>query len=81
MSFGFLPYQSRWINDHSRLKIMEKSRQIGITYADAYDSVRKALPPNAEDVFVSSKDEFSARLYLDMCKRWEIGRASCRERV
>ena len=35
----FLPYQCDWIFDTSRLKIIEKSRQIGITYADAYDSV------------------------------------------
>ena len=26
----FLPYQSRWIADHSRLKHMEKGRQIGL---------------------------------------------------
>ena len=38
----FLPYQSRWLHDHSRLKIMEKSRQVGITYVDALDSVKKA---------------------------------------
>ena len=38
----FLPYQQRWIDDSSRLKIIEKSRQIGITYADAFDSVIKA---------------------------------------
>ncbi|HTD87841.1 MAG TPA: hypothetical protein VK850_14790 [Candidatus Binatia bacterium] len=31
----FLPYQIAWIRDQSRLKIIEKSRQIGITYADA----------------------------------------------
>jgi phage FluMu gp28-like protein len=37
----FLPYQQRWIDDPSPLKIIEKSRQIGITYADAYDSVIK----------------------------------------
>jgi phage FluMu gp28-like protein len=70
MSFGFLPYQSRWINDHSRLKIMEKSRQIGITYADAFDSVRKAASRSGNHVWVSSRDELTSRLYLDHCKRW-----------
>ena len=71
MSFGFLPYQSRWINDHSRLKIMEKSRQIGITYADAFDSVRKAASKTSGNhVWVSSRDELTSRLYLDHCKRW-----------
>ncbi|HKQ38504.1 MAG TPA: terminase family protein [Verrucomicrobiae bacterium] len=71
MSFGFLPYQSRWINDHSRLKIIEKSRQIGITYADAFDSVKKAASKTSGNhVWVSSRDELTSRLYLDHCKRW-----------
>src|SRR2546427_5281216 len=38
----FLPYQLRWLDDDSPLKIVEKSRQIGLTYVDAYDSVIKA---------------------------------------
>jgi phage FluMu gp28-like protein len=67
----FLPYQQRWIDDPSPLKIIEKSRQIGITYADAYDSVLKAagltLPG---DVWVSSRDQLTASLYLNHCKRW-----------
>jgi phage FluMu gp28-like protein len=67
----FLPYQQHWIDDHSPLKIIEKSRQIGITYADACDSVRKAAHrTRANDVWVSSRDEGTARLYLDHCKRW-----------
>ncbi len=44
----FLPYQRRWILDTSPLKLIQKSRQIGIPYADAYHSVRtvstKATP-------------------------------------
>ena len=38
----FLPYQRAWIEDKSPLKIIGKSRQIGISHADAYDSVVKA---------------------------------------
>lgn len=37
----FLPYQRRWIEDRSRLKIMEKSRQIGLSWATAYACVRR----------------------------------------
>ena len=81
MSFGFLPYQSRWINDHSRLKIIEKSRQIGITYADAFDSVRKAASKTSGNhVWVSSRDELTSRLYLDHCKRWAQIAERARER-
>ena len=67
----FLPYQHAWINDRSRLKIIEKSRQVGITYADAFDSVLKASSKDRPaDVWVSSRDEPTARLYLQHCKRW-----------
>ena len=30
-----LGYQKRWVLDRSRIKIMEKSRQIGISWASA----------------------------------------------
>lgn len=66
-----MPFQSKWIRDDSRLKIVEKSRQIGFSYADSYDSVRKVAPANARlDVWVSSRDEVSAKQYLLYCKRW-----------
>jgi len=67
----FLLYQLAWILDRSPLKIIEKSRQIGITYADAYDSVIKASNKiGGLDVWVSSRDEVQAKLYLEDCKYW-----------
>jgi phage FluMu gp28-like protein len=66
----FLPYQLRWLDDDSPLKIIEKSRQIGMTYADAYDSVIKASSRKAADVYVSSRDLVTTRLYLEQCVFW-----------
>lgn len=67
----FMPFQIDWIRDESRLKIVEKGRQEGFSYADSYDSVRKVAPENARlDVWVSSRDEIQARQYLLYCKRW-----------
>jgi phage FluMu gp28-like protein len=67
----FLPYQREWINDGSPLRIMQKSRQIGASFADAYDSVRKAsCVEDAMDVWVSSRDEKQARLYMEDCASW-----------
>src|SRR6266481_4811730 len=67
----FLLYQLAWIFDRSPLKIIEKSRQVGITYADAYDSVIKASARSgALDVWVSSRDEVQSKLYLEDCKYW-----------
>ncbi len=67
----FLPYQRAWIRDTSPLKIMEKSRQIGISFADAYDSVRKVIAKGARlDVWISSRDQQQAKLYLEDCVQW-----------
>jgi len=67
----FLPYQQRWIDDHSRLKLMEKSRQIGISWGTAYGAVEKTAPrENRNDQWVSSRDEIQARLFLEDCVRF-----------
>src|SRR5215472_7249669 len=66
----FLPYQAAWIRDRSRLRIVEKSRQVGLSYADAYDSVRKAAIRKGRDVWVMSRDELQARQYIRYCRRW-----------
>ncbi len=67
----FLPYQREWLADASRLKLCQKSRQIGLSYADSYDSVRKAaVRPGGRDVWVMSRDEVQARQYIRYCRRW-----------
>jgi phage FluMu gp28-like protein len=69
----FLPYQEDWILDQSPLRIIQKSRQVGITYADAYDSVVKASAKDARlDVWISSRDQAQAKLYLEDCKYWAV---------
>jgi phage FluMu gp28-like protein len=69
----FMPYQEAWILDESPLRIIEKSRQVGITYADAYDSVIKVSAEGARlDVWVSSRDQAQAKLYLEDCKQWAV---------
>jgi phage FluMu gp28-like protein len=67
----FLPYQAKWIRDEARLKIVEKSRQIGFSYCTAYSAVtRVAKKGNRLDVWVSSRDDTQAKLFLDDCKNW-----------
>ena len=64
-----LPYQAAWVKDNSRLKIAEKSRQIGWTWATGYGLVsRKALDTARLDAWVSSRDDIQARLFLEDCK-------------
>ena len=67
----FLPFQQRWIEDRSTLKIVEKSRQIGFSYCTAYSAVRRVAAKGARlDVWVSSRDDTQAKLFLDDCKAW-----------
>lgn len=65
----FLPYQARWIKDNTIQKLMEKSRQIGISWSTAYALVRRKSQKGAQlDAWVSSRDEIQARLFLEDCK-------------
>ena len=67
----FLPYQVKWIMDNSRLKIMEKSRQIGISLAAAYSVVRRHMSGMGYyDTWISSRDDLQAMLFLDDCKKF-----------
>jgi phage FluMu gp28-like protein len=67
----FLPYQSAWIKDASRLKLMEKGRQIGLSWSTAYACIeRTALAGARHDQWVSSRDEIQARLFIEDCKTW-----------
>lgn len=67
----FLPFQQRWVEDQSRLKLMEKSRQIGISWATAYSAAeRTAVAGNRWDQWVSSRDDLQARLFVEDCTKF-----------
>lgn len=67
----FLPYQQKWIFDNSRIKIMEKSRQIGMSWSTAYRLVRNHSFSNSGlDSWVSSRDELQAKLFIQDCKKF-----------
>lgn len=67
----FLPFQTAWIIDQARLKLMEKSRQIGISWSTAYAAVERAAAQGARhDEWVSSRDDIQARLFIEDCKLW-----------
>ncbi|VFR54497.1 Mu-like prophage FluMu protein gp28 [plant metagenome] len=67
----FLPFQSAWIKDDSRLKLMDKSRQIGLSWATAYKADERTAAQGARnDQWVSSRDDLQARLFIEDCKMW-----------
>lgn len=64
----FLPYQKKYINDNSRFKIVEKSRRIGITYAQSYEDVEYCIQQKRRKVWFSSRDDSAAAEYIDYCR-------------
>ena len=66
-----LPYQARWVQDNSRLKAMEKARQIGLSWSTAYRLVSSTSLKDARfDDWVSSRDDLQARLLIQDCKNF-----------
>lgn len=66
----FLPYQIRWLNDKSPIKVWEKSRRIGATYVQSYEDVRDCVAKNVPSVWFSSADESAAKEYITYCEQW-----------
>ena len=68
----FMRYQVDFIADESSLVIVEKGRQIGLSYAAAYKAVRLSddCARRELDVWVGSRDEIQARQFLIHCQHW-----------
>lgn len=67
----FLGFQGRWIADRSRMKLCEKSRQIGFSWCDAYDTVTETAGVDWPfDCWISSRDQIQAQLYTEDCAMW-----------
>ncbi|HSA07584.1 MAG TPA: terminase family protein [Candidatus Gastranaerophilales bacterium] len=66
----FLPYQQRWLDDDTKIKIWEKSRRIGATYVQSYEDVRDCVSKKVPAVWFSSADESAAREYIAYCEQW-----------
>jgi phage FluMu gp28-like protein len=68
----FLPAQTKWVSDNSRIKALEKTRQGGFTWITSYRTFREtARESNDLDSWVSSRDESMAGLFIQDCRSWE----------
>lgn len=65
-----LPYQQVWIADASPLKVMEKSRRTGLTWAEAADDVLIASAEGGSNVFYISATQDMAREYIEAVAMW-----------
>lgn len=65
----WLPTQERWIKSKARLKLMEKTRRYGGSYANNYAvAERTAMKGNIFDSWIGSRDLLAARLSLNDVK-------------
>lgn len=67
---ALLKYQQDWIADESELKIAEKSRRIGLTWAEAADNVLIASSETGSNVFYISAAQDMAIEYIEACAMW-----------
>lgn len=67
---ALLIYQQEWIADDSPLKIAEKSRRIGLTWAEAADNVLIASSESGSNVFYISATQDMALEYIEACAMW-----------
>jgi phage FluMu gp28-like protein len=67
----WLPTQERWIKSKARLKLMEKTRRFGGSYANNYSIAEKtARKNNPFDAWIGSRDLLAARLSIHDVKFW-----------
>ena len=65
-----LPYQARWLKDDAGLKVIEKARRIGISWAEAYDAVAHAGIACNGNVHYQSYNREMTRGFINDCAAW-----------
>lgn len=65
-----LPYQQRWIDDTSPVKLIEKSRRIGLSYAEAADDVLYAASASGANVYYISYNQTMTQGFIQDCATW-----------
>ncbi|UBQ43958.1 terminase large subunit domain-containing protein [Comamonas thiooxydans] len=66
----FMAYQVKWAEDQSPVKIMEKSRRIGLSYAEAADDVLYAASAEGANVYYISYNKDMTQGFIQDCATW-----------
>ena len=67
---ALLPYQRAWVADASPFKIAEKSRRVGLTWAEAADNVLTACAEGGSSVFYIGPTQDMAIEYIEAAAMW-----------
>ena len=65
-----LPYQIKWLADEARVKVAEKSRRVGITWAEAADSALKAAAQKGMDTWYLGYNRDMALEFIETAAAW-----------
>ncbi len=68
-----IPYQVEWINDRNPVKVWEKSRRIGASYAEALDSVleaAKSREAGGQNTYYLSYNKDMTQQFVKDCAFW-----------
>ena len=65
-----LPYQASWVKDPAGLKVIEKARRIGISWAEAYDAVMHAGSKGGGNVYYQAYNLEMTRGFIEDCAGW-----------
>lgn len=68
-----LPYQQRWVEDRAPLKVAEKSRRTGLTWAEAADDVltaASARDAQGQNVYYIAYNQDMTIEYVQACAMW-----------
>jgi phage FluMu gp28-like protein len=67
---ALLAYQQAWLADEAQLKVMEKSRRIGASWAEAADAVMLASSEGGSNYFYISATQDMAREFVEAATLW-----------
>ncbi len=65
-----LPYQKRWVADQAAVKVCEKSRRVGLSWAEASDDALHAASASGDDVWYIGYNLDMAREFINDCAGW-----------
>ena len=65
-----LPYQQRWVADKAKLKVAEKSRRVGLSWAEAADDALHAASRSGSNVYYMSYEMSMTRQFIEDCAWW-----------